>query len=338
MTDSLRVLCLVYGREAASCRFRIRQFVPCLSARGIRLEIEDLAVPRPQRRRVLASASEYDLVLVHRVLPRLLGDDGFRRRVKNYVFDFDDAILFRDSGDKRGFHSWQRRLRFRRMVRGARGVIAGNDYLAAWARRDSPNVTVIPTCVELSDYPKQTALTEKSPALGWIGTRANLMYLEAIGPSLSRVGRGPRRPSLKIVSDAFLEIPGLEVIRKPWALAEEADDVMSFGVGVMPLPDDPWTRGKCALKILQYMAGGVAVVCSPVGVNRQIVRDGENGYFARTPDEWVARLEELLADKEARARFARAGRETVERGYSVEAQAGRLAALLVAAASDGARP
>ncbi len=333
MADSLRVLCLVYGHEAASCRFRIRQFAPSLSALGIRLDLEDLAVPRPQRRRVLASASEYDLVLVHRVLPRLLGDDGFRRRVKNYVFDYDDAILFRDSGDKRGFHSWQRRLRFRRMVRGARGVIAGNDYLADWARRDNPNVTVIPTCVELGGYPVQAALAEKPPTMGWIGTRANLMYLDAIGSALSRVGRGPLHPPLKIVSDAFIEIPGLEVIHKDWALAEEADDVMSFGVGLMPLPDDPWTRGKCALKILQYMAGGVAVVCSPVGANRQVVRDGENGYFARTPDEWVARLVELLSDEATRARFARAGRRTVEQGYSVEVQAGRLAATLAAAAA-----
>jgi glycosyltransferase involved in cell wall biosynthesis len=391
-----RILFLTYGRDEVSCRFRVLQYVPYLQRMGIEVDVVDLHVSAGARWKILGSAAGYDSVCVHRAFLSPLEQRRLRRVAGGYIFDFDDAIMFRDSSHRR-FGSWQRRLRFRRMVAGARRVIAGNRYLAEWASRFSERVTVIPTAIDLaaylerhaelgrnasnfkprsakiappsaelrtcfetapekmappqgerlwfrsseanaarpeeaassqrpsrrapaaSDVPKVTGIEPSGePVVGWIGTRINLMYLRAIMPALARLTRTRPDVNLKVVSDGFLDVAGVPVTNKRWSLAEEVDDIASFHVGIMPLPDDPWTRGKCAVKILQYFAAGVPVVCSPVGTNLDVVEHGRSGYFANAEDEWVARLEDLLGDEERRKQFAAAGREMVRRRYSIE--------------------
>ena len=278
--------------------------------------------PSGQRWKILRSAAAYDTVCIHRAFLSPLEQRWLRRTGKSYVFDFDDAIMFRDSSH-RHFESWQRRWRFRRMIAGARTVIAGNSYLAGWASRYSERVTIIPTAIDLTAYPERRAACGREPVIGWIGTRINLMYLRAIVPALQRVARKCPDVKLKIVSDGLLDVRGVQVTKKDWSLEDEVEDVMSFQVGLMPLPDDPWTRGKCALKILQYFAASVPVVCSPVGANLEVVEHGRSGYFARTEDEWVARLEELLGDEARRRTFGAVGRGMVERRYSLDANLGQ---------------
>ena len=155
-----------------------------------------------------------------------------------------------------------------------------------------------------------------APVIGWIGTRVNLMYLQTLSGALAQVGQGVHRPRLKVVCDAFPDMPGIEIEKKAWALADEPADARSFQIGIMPLPDDAWTRGKCGLKLLQYMAASVPVVCSPVGANCEIVHDGSNGFHARTESEWIDRLELLLGDAALRARLGQAGRDTAEAKYA----------------------
>jgi len=213
------------------------------------------------------------------------------------------------------------------MVRNADSVVAGNGYLAELARRYNSRVTVVPSVVDLGDYTKDVCGNDE-PIIGWIGTRINLMYLHAIVPALRRVTERNPEVRIKIVCDSDLEVPGLPIVNKRWSRAEEAGDLASFRVGIMPLPNDPWARGKCAVKILQYFAASVPVVCSPVGTNVEVVEDGHNGYFARSETEWVKRIEELLNDAPTRARLARAGRATVEERYSVQAMLDRLLAVL----------
>jgi glycosyltransferase involved in cell wall biosynthesis len=133
---------------------------------------------------------------------------------------------------------------------------------------------------------------------------------------------------MKVVSDGSVTLPGVPLVAKPWRPGEERADLCSFRVGIMPLPDDPWTRGKCGVKLLQYMAAGVPVVCSPVGANAEIVQDGVNGYLARGDDEWVSRIDELLADPARCRELGAAGRRTVEERYSTAAQLDRLLAVL----------
>lgn len=320
--SAARVLLLAAGVDSPSFRFRVRQYLPYLKAQSIQATIGDLAVPTQQRRQLLATAGDYDAVLVHRALLRTPDFLALRRHARQYVFDVDDAIMFRDSAHRR-MRSWQRMWRFRRMTRHAQTVIAGNEYLKSWSENVSAHTVVIPTCIELEDYPPTPPGGAQEAIIGWIGTRVNLMYLDTIRGALTRVGQGPKRPSLKVVCDEFPDVPGIMVEQKIWALHDESADVRSFQIGIMPLPDDVWTRGKCGLKLLQYMAASVPVICSPVGANCAIVEDGVNGFYANTEAEWVDRLERLLADAQLRARMGRAGRETVQARYAVANNAPR---------------
>lgn len=302
------------------------QYLPYLEARGIATTVADLHVPPNQRRRLLATAADYDAVVIHRAFLSPREMRLLRRVAPAYVYDFDDAIMFRDSAAPRQA-SWQRRLRWRRMVRHAGHVVAGNAYLAEQAARYQRRVTIIPTAVDLDQYGGNGA-GGHDPIVGWMGTRINLMYLERLAGPLARLAARHPEVRLKVVSDGSIALPGVPLILKPWTQADELADLRSFRVGIMPLPDDPWTRGKCGVKVLQYLAAGVPAVCSPVGANREIITHGQNGYCAASDEEWVACLEELLADDVLRARFAQAGRATIAQRYDVDVQLDRLLAVL----------
>lgn len=322
----MRLLFLGAGLDGVSWRFRVAQYLPRLRAMGIEADVADLGGSLRRRWRALGAAARYDAVCVHRAFLSPFEIAWLRRAAPRYVFDFDDAIMLRDSAAGR-FDSRQRRRRFGRAAGGAAAAIAGNAYLAEHARRYQAHVTVIPSAVDPVEY--SAAAGDAEPIIGWIGTRINLMYVRPLIGALARVTQ--RRPAarIKIVSDGVLDAPDLPLINKAWARADEAADLRSFQVGIMPLPDDPWTRGKCALKILQYFAAGLPVVCSPVGANLDVVEHGRNGYFASTPDEWTARLEELLGDDALRRRFGEHGRALVAERYSVDVVLPRLLEVLL---------
>ena len=322
-----RLLFLGSDLGGASWRFRVAQYLPYLRELGIDADTAELPQPLAQRVRMLSTAAHYDAVWIHRTLLSAFEHRWLVHAAPRYVFDFDDAIMLRDSAARR-FDSWQRRRRFARMVRGAATVVAGNAYLAAWAHRYGADVTVIPTAVDLTAHPAAPA-GGKEPIVGWMGTASNLIYLRGIVPALTRLCARRPQVRVKVVCDADFAAAGLPVISKRWGLGDEVADLRSLQVGIMPLPDDAWTRGKCAVKILQYFAAGVPVVCAPVGVNREVVEHGRNGFFATTEDEWVARLDELLSDADLRRRFAAHGRHVVEHRYSLQTVLPQLLSLLV---------
>jgi glycosyltransferase involved in cell wall biosynthesis len=330
-TADRSVLFLVADPESASARFRVHQYLPHLRALGVAAEVQHLGPSLAGRFRALARAAHFRSVVVHRALLTPLEWRLLRRVAPRYRFDFDDALLYRDSATAR-FDSWQRRARFRRMIAGAERAIAGNDYLAGLARPYNAAVSVVPTCVDLEPY-RARGEPAREPLIGWIGTAVNLMYLRPILPALANVRAAGRGVKLKVICDAFPEEPGLEIARRRWRLEDEASELAACQIGIMPLADDPWTRGKCALKILQYFAASLPVVCSPVGTNLSVVEHGRSGYFAADDGEWTARLDELLADPAKRQAFGRAGRERVESRYSV---ASNLEAFLAALGLDRA--
>jgi glycosyltransferase involved in cell wall biosynthesis len=237
--------------------------------------------------------------------------------------------MVRDSAAAPRFASGQRRLRFLRMARHADHVIAGNAYLADRARRATTHVSVIPTVVDVDHY-RGDGEVGREPIVGWMGTRINLMYLATLAEPLARLAA--RRPEMqvKIVTDGSVTLPGVPLVVKQWRPEEELVDLRSFRVGIMPMPDDPWTRGKCGVKLLQYMAAGVPAVCAPVGANAGIVQDGVNGFLARDDDEWITRIGELLTDPAHGRALGAAGRRTVEQRYSVAVQLDQLLAVLTA--------
>lgn len=327
-----KVVFLVPDVGDVSTRFRVRQYLPHLERRGIATALHSLHTSPRQRWRSIAAARDADAVVVHRAFLGRVELAFLRRVAPPYVYDFDDAIMFRDSAARRQ-SSWQRRLRWSRMVRYAGHVVAGNGYLAEQAARYQRRVTVIPTAVDVDQYDGNGEVG-RGPIVGWMGTRINLMYLERLATPLARLAARHPEVRVKVVSDGSIVLPGVPLIVKSWTQADEVADLRSFRVGIMPLPDDPWTRGKCGVKILQYLAAGVPVVCSPVGANRDIVAHGQNGYCAASDEEWVARLEELLAGDALRARFAQAGRETIVQRYGVGAMLDRFVEVLADRASS----
>jgi glycosyltransferase involved in cell wall biosynthesis len=222
-----------------------------------------------------------------------------------YVLELDDAVYL-----SRG-----RRYKYPGLLRGARAVIVGNAHLAEFARRYNRDVNIVPTTVDVTKYSTKTSYRlSSSPRLGWVGLPCNFPHLAAIAPAL-KVTCQEHRARLVVVSarPPVLDLP-LEFV--PWSEATEAESIRSFDVGIMPLADTPFARGKAGLKVLQYMAAAAPTVASPVGVNEAIIRSGENGLLARTADEWSAALDALLASEALRERLGRAGRRTVEADYA----------------------
>jgi glycosyltransferase involved in cell wall biosynthesis len=206
------------------------------------------------------------------------------------------------------------------MVKGSDVVIVGNEFLKGEVRRvdRKKRVFLIPTSIDTSLYPeKKNVSASPEIILGWIGTKGNLKYLKKLEPVFEILARRFPNLRLKIVSNDFYDSSFIPVIKKPWKLEEENKDLISFDIGLMPLQDDLWSKGKCGLKIIQYLSVGVPVVCTPVGINGDIVMDGRNGFWATSPQEWVDRLANLIGDPVLRARMGREGIETVEKEYSL---------------------
>ncbi len=327
----MNILVLVPDRNAPSCRFRILQFLGPLAAVGITLSVADLGKGGDERGGILESAADFDAVILHRKLLNRFDFHRLRRRARRLIYDFDDAVMFRDSNARR-LRSRMRWRKFRRLVAGADLVIAGNEYLRGLAAPRCRKVAVIPTAIDLTPFPEDPA-PGAGTTIGWMGTGSNFIYLSLIEAALSSLIRSRPGVSFQIVSDARPLLPGVPVMVKKWTRDEEVSDLTGFDIGIMPLFDDPWAEGKCALKILQYSAAFLPVVCSPVGANREVIREGVNGFFARSPEEWRRRLEELLDSAPLREEMGRAGRKIVEERYSVAILAPRMEKLLREAVS-----
>ena len=337
-------------------RFRIEQWEPWLRRDGIEIVYSPFAdrrladllkvsgrfpakaagVLRAGARRLAEAcrAGRFDLVYVFRegallgpaVAERILTTGGVP-----YVFDFDDAIWVRYLSPANSYLSY---LRFpsktAALIRGARHVLAGNPYLEEYARRHNDAVSVVPTTIDTDKYRMHDRVPSR-PVVGWTGSYSTERYLEIVRPALERLWRRLDFRLVVIGGGAF-QADGVEVEHRRWRSETEVQDLLDVDVGLMPLEDAEWERGKCGLKALQYMALGIPVLVSPVGVNVDIVSDGESGFLARTPEDWEHGLERLLTDQELRRRMGRAGRQMVERSYSATAHAPRVAEIFRRAA------
>lgn len=342
----MRVLALTkYGAEAASTRQRLLQFAPYMQDHGIEIVarpllddayVRALAQGRSgSRTKIIASylkrlsglvtARRYDLIWIHfeafpyaPALERLLSIP--RRPV---IVDFDDAI----------FHMYDRHCsplvrrllgdKLHPLLRLASGITVGNDYLRRYVEPFNPAVTVIPTVVDTTRYVAATRSHAQPPVVGWIGSPSTWRYMEEVlpdilpvikeaGASFRAVGAGP-------AAQRWTEIESVS-----WAEATEITEVQRMDVGLMPLPEEDWARGKCGYKLIQYMACSLPTIASPVGVNGSIVQQEETGFLAQTPEQWRAALRRLLGDGDLRQRLGRAGRERVVEQYSLASQEARL--------------
>ncbi|MGH2718273.1 MAG: glycosyltransferase family 4 protein [Actinomycetota bacterium] len=284
-------------------------------------------------------AARADVVVLYREAfpfgPALI--EGLLEARVPLVFDFDDAIWL---GQTSAANAWARRLKSPGktgdIVAQAAMTTAGNEYLASYARRFSRAVEVIPTTLDTDRYRPPPGRGDRTPLrVGWSGSRTTSRHLASIDGALHRI-LDELPVELVVIGDPDFRLSGTghqERVRvEPWRAETEIDEVGAFDIGLMPLPDDEWSRGKCGFKALMYMSLGVAPVVAPVGVNTDIVSDGTNGLLASTEDEWVGAVKRLVEDAELRRRLGGAARATVVQRYSGQAWAPRFLEVLETAA------
>lgn len=370
----LRMLALSpVPEEGAGCRFRIAQYLPYLESAGIEVTLSPfytteffrlvyqkgrslqkvaLFVERAiDRAYTLAERGRYDVIFIYReafpIGPALIEAALSRTPGAAIVYDFDDAIYLPNTSEaNRAIAVLKWPSKVRAIMRRSHCVIAGNEYLARYARAFNAHVRVIPTVVDTETFVPRAELHDsgdRAPIVGWIGTPTTAPYLLAIRPILQEVARTHRFVLRVCGAGADLDIPGVTVENVRWTLDSEVSLFNTCDIGVYPLPDDEWARGKCGFKAIQFMACGVPVVAAPVGVNQDIIQDGENGLLAPTAADWTEKLARLLADRDLRRTLGRAGRRTVEERYSLRATAPRLVEAVTDAVgrarrSDGVTP
>jgi len=257
----------------------------------------------------------FDVVIIDRELfdaDSHAWEDRFRRAARTLLLDVDDGVFLRYP-DK-----------YEHLARIADGVLAGNDEIADYTRPFNQHITLMPTCIELDDYPVRSFTGEQQPpVIGWMGTTGNLPFLEVCAPALRNLAREHTFELRLIAGESAplesIDLAGVDVRFIPWRGATEVAELSRFDIGLMPLPaGQPWMKYKCGLKLLQYMAIGIPGVASPIGVNARIIQQGANGYVAATTDEWEASLGQLITDTSLRRKLGQAARQTVEEEYSVE--------------------
>ena len=310
--------------EGPVVRHRWRAFAPSLAAAGVVLEVVDWPKDVAGRRHALHRVETADGAVVSSRLLAVGDTRAVRRRVPRLAFDLDDALWYCDSaGGARS--TYNRRRRFRHLVRRADLVLAGNATLAELVARAGGAATVVPTVVEVPPGEPTAEPSMPPPVLGWIGSRATIPYLEAELVPLSGVVASGHPFRLRVVADAPPTLPpGIAVEVVPWTLDGWRSALAEIHLGLAPLPDDPWTRGKCGLKVLQVMSVGRPVVASAVGVQREQVEHGVTGYLAETHEDFLDGMLSLLEDESRRLQMGRAALDAVRVKWSVEAWAPRL--------------
>jgi glycosyltransferase involved in cell wall biosynthesis len=313
---------LGYGLEQPSYRHRMRSLIEPLQAAGWQVRAEQFPSGRYglrtwERRALLRWA---DVTVLHQIKLSSIEARLFAAFSRRRVFDVDDAIYVRKPrrlGDLPDDSAW-RKQKFAATCRWADVVAAGNDVLAGVARATAKEIVVLPTSIDAACYETTFADPKEAPTIVWIGSPENLIYLDMIRPALARLSKRYRTLKMRVICSEFPDWNDVSVERVPWSSATEAHSLAGAHIGVMPLTDDAWSRGKCAFKLLQYMAAALPCVASPVGANTEAVMNGINGYHATDVDEWERSLEKLILSPELRASFGAQGRQHVEQRYALQ--------------------
>jgi glycosyltransferase involved in cell wall biosynthesis len=344
-----KVLFLVAHRPGRSPgqRFRFEQYLDYLAANGYDYHISNLISAADdaafyasgrylakfrilvksirQRLRDLRAATTYDAVFLYREA-HMLGITWFENRLRNMgvkiILDFDDSIWLSDVSNGNRSLAWLKRpSKTPRVIALSQMVLVGNQYLADYALQYNPNVNVVPTTID-TDYYLPAPRQEQWPVcIGWTGSSTTLKHLSLAVPLLQQLRQKyGDKVCFRVISDEPLEadIAGMEYV--PWQRATEVRDLQAIDIGIMPLPNDAWARGKCGFKGLQYMALEIPAVMSPVGVNTEIITDGQNGFLAKDQDEWFEKMCRLIESPALRRELGQKGRQTVLARYSFHSQ------------------
>lgn len=271
-------------------------------------------------------AKHFDIVFVQREA-FMTGSSFFERRMAasgaKFVFDFDDSIWLLDTSNANKKWEWLKSAdKTSKIIAMSDLVLAGNKYLANYARKYNKHVKIIPTTIDTETFKRKSSyLDPERICIGWSGSVTTKKHFELAIPVLKEIRKKyGDKVVFKVMGDSAYSNAELGIQAIPWTHETEVDVIAGFDIGIMPLPDDEWVKGKCGLKGLSYMALEVPTVMSAVGVNTEIIRDGENGFLASNNAEWFQKLSALIDSFELRKRIGAEGRKTVVDHYSVIAQ------------------
>ncbi len=346
MTKKILILAPYPFDEAPSQRFRFEQYLeylkdngfestlyPFLDDKGWRSLYKDGSFLSKvgamfrsfwKRFMLLFRIRKYDHIFIHREAS-MIGPPFFEWFIakvlrRKYIYDFDDAIWLPNYSDSNArFHRLKMYRKVKKIIKWADQVTVGNDFLADFAREFNQNVVVIPTTIDLKNVHNKTGNPRNEvPVIGWTGSHTTATYLADILPVLDRIYQ-EKNFVFRIISnqDPQLDKPYIEYIK--WDRNSEIESLATFNVGVMPMEDSVWTKGKCGFKALQYMALQIPAVVTPVGVNSHLVQNDINGYLCSNDEEWYQYLTKLLDDFDLRSQLGKNGRQLVADQYSVEA-------------------
>jgi glycosyltransferase involved in cell wall biosynthesis len=329
-----------YEASGASSRFRCYQFIPYLEQNGHtvtvapllsnayvaalnsgkRFSVTDIVARYMKRMRTLFADGNYDLIWVQQEffpwLPAWL-EDVLRGNRTPFVVDYDDAFFHRYDTHASSVVRNVLGKKIDRVMRAAATVVAGNEYIAERAASaGASRIEILPTVVDDSVYTPVQRTPSGSFTIGWIGSAPTATYVRDIAEALGTLANDGGSRVVLVGAGSAVD-PGFPAEHHPWVLGQEPKEIAGFDVGVMPLRDTPWERGKCGFKLIQYMATGLPVVASPVGINAQIVDPGTDGFLASTNEEWIRALRTLRDDPALRDSMGAKGRVKVETRYSL---------------------
>lgn len=347
-----------HTRDQVPCqRFRFEQYIEYLTQNGFETTFSPLLDTKdylafydryhyPQKlwialrgvfRRMenLLNASNFDIIFIQRETMQLgttLFESLFAQTKAKLVFDFDDAIWIPDISEGNRRLAWLKNPeKTGKIISLCDMIFAGNRYLADYAGKFNNNIRILPTTIDTDQYVRPTNLKRKDDriCIGWSGSHTTIKHFQFAIPFLRKIKQKyGERVYFKVIGSGGYEDKALGIRGLPWLLSSEVEDLSSFDIGMMPLPDDDWAKGKCGLKGLQFMALEIPTVMSPVGVNSEIIQDGYNGFLAETETDWIEKFSALIESVELRHRIGEAGRKTVVERYSVLSQRDRYVSFL----------
>lgn len=271
----------------------------------------------------------YDIIFIQKVVLPLVLQTILKFMKVRIIFDFDDAIY--TAHQVTNLTGRKERLLMNRLIgiiKLSKCICLENIYTGNFASQYNKNILMITGPIDCKRYSPKEKSTSNNVVIGWIGSPPNTIYLRPLHDVFVRLSKKHPNVVIELIGGSRLEIERVNIIQKEWSLEREVEDLQEFDIGIMPLPDDEWSRGKGGYKLLQYMATGMACIASPVGINGEIIEYGTNGFLASNEEEWFEKLSLLIENKDLRHNLGMAGRKTVEQRYSLEVACSRLAEML----------
>ncbi len=323
----MKLLALYQNAELPSSRIRVLQMLPHLQDLGLEVSAQPYPRELGTLRQLIKDSTNYQVIYWQKKLPSSFDAWLWKSCSCPIIFDYDDAIMMRSSPKKASYHSGSRQAKFKRILKLSSGIVCGNSYLREQAENYPHSQLVLPSAVPYQ-VPQKTHQASEPLRLGWVGLGHNLRGFAPIESALRALAK-QFSFQLVIFSNQNYQLQGVEVVNRPWSLTRQEAEIATWDLGIMPLAlDSPYSRGKCAYKLLQYMAAGLPVVASKVGMNQEVVEEGQNGYLAADSSQWEEALAQLLRSTKLRDELGQKGRKRVVQGYSYPAVAEKLASFL----------